>query len=280
MAQSITPTPQANRPLLRVVRDEESPTYDGDWRVTRVELEPKRVSTVMVTADVGRTILGTLGPSAFAVYWHLTMRSKDGQCWPSLDDIADGTTLSRMHVTRMLNALEEGGWITRQKRTNEFGFSTSTLYTIIEKQRTDGCNIVVTSREHEGTVDVTRTSSELVVNKNVVNTLAPSPKTESRKRTAYTDEFETFWVGYPRGHGTKGKAFAEWQKLTAEDRQAAIVGLDAWKSSRRWQEGFIKDADGYLKWRFWDNPPESSRPASTSVNGRYVDKGGIMKVAL
>lgn len=251
---------------------------------------------VMVDTATGETILATLGCSAFGVYWHLCKRSTDGKCWPSLDDIADATSLSRMHVTRMLSALETDGWIAREKRSNKHGLSTSTLYTILEKSRTYGCNIPVTCREPNTVRDVTRTRTKLDTNQNVgeppltpphIESLfdeptpeEPKPKREKPKRSnlpAYTEEFESFWSAYPKGHGSKVPSYSEWRKLSDEDRVLAVEALDAWKQSRRWREGFVRDAERYLKHRMFENPPEPEvlvssngyhKPDRPTKNGR------------
>ena len=148
-----------NRPNLRLVSEEEQATYDGQ--------PVKAPAFVMVDREAGETILATLGGTCFGIWWHLLRRSKDGKCWPSLDDIAEATSLSRMHVTRCLDKLEVGGWITRTKRANTYGLSTSTLYQINVKPRTDACNQPVTSREHAVNIEGPSMLHELEPNKNV-----------------------------------------------------------------------------------------------------------------
>ena len=167
--QSI-PSPQStSSPHLRLLRDEDAPTYDADPPTVRA-----REPFVMVSVSVGETILGTLGPAAFAVYWHLAKRSKDGKCWPSLDDIAEATMLSRKHVTRMLDALERDGWIYRERRSNAFGMATSTLYTLVEKPRTDGCDMTETRPGHDTASNVTRTRVKPELNKKETSPLPPA----------------------------------------------------------------------------------------------------------
>jgi len=140
-------------PHLRVVRDEDTPNYDG---------EPNRRPFVMTDQESGRTILATLGGACFGVYWTLQRHAdKAGTCWPSLDTLADANHLSRMHVTRCLTKLEEGGWITRTKRATTRGLSTSTLYTVSANPSKSGCNTRRTSDEHASVVDVTRTRPKL-----------------------------------------------------------------------------------------------------------------------
>jgi biotin operon repressor len=167
--------------------------------------DPEREPFVMVPTVVGETILGTLGPSAFAVYWHLSKRSKDGVSWPSLDDIAESVSLSRMHVTRMVKALEADGWITREQRTNQYGMATSTLYRLTHKPCTNGCNIPVTSREHDTPFDVTRTRVKLDLNK--IKETAPLPP----KPNGAAADYQTI-IGEP----TYGKVAAQFTALAPQ----------------------------------------------------------------
>lgn len=167
-----------SEPPLRLVLNEEAPAYDG---------QRKSASFVMIPTDVGTTIMGTLGVSAFGVYWHLARRAKDGKCWPSLDDIAEGTMLSRKHVTRMLDALEEGGWVIRTRRTNNFKMATSTMYELPHLSRTYGCDITETSLGHDTPRNVTVTRSITRVEPDYREPpLSPSGGTEKKPRTRGT----------------------------------------------------------------------------------------------
>jgi hypothetical protein len=75
------------------------------------------------------------------------------------------------------------------------------------------------------------------------------------KPPRYPEHFEVFWRAYPTGHGSKKLAFEQWRKIPAAERQAVMDGLDAWKASDRWQRGFVKDAQRWLRDRQWDDPP-------------------------
>ncbi|HXH56582.1 helix-turn-helix domain-containing protein [Iamia sp.] len=114
--------------------EEEQATYDG---------QPVRRPFVMVDRAVGETILATLGGTCFGIWWHLLRRSKDGRCHPSLDDIAESCHLSRKHVTRCLDQLEEGGFITRKRRANSHNMSVNTEYQIAVTPNKRGCDIGV-----------------------------------------------------------------------------------------------------------------------------------------
>lgn len=57
--------------------------------------------------------------------------------------------------------------------------------------------------------------------------LEPCPK---RVRTAYPDQFEDFWKGYPTdANMSKKEAFDVWKRLSADKRLAAIASLSAFR---------------------------------------------------
>lgn len=76
-------------------------------------------------------------------------------------------------------------------------------------------------------------------------------------RDDYPPDFEAFWREYPTGHGSKKKAFAEWRKLKPDDalRAEIMTGLAAWQASERWQRGYVKQAELWLRDQLWPNPP-------------------------
>jgi hypothetical protein len=79
----------------------------------------------------------------------------------------------------------------------------------------------------------------------------------------YTQDFETFWKAYPSGHGVKKKAFGQWKRIRADERQAVMDGLEAWKACDRWQRGFVKEAQTWLEGRQWeDDPPAAAQDMS------------------
>jgi len=78
------------------------------------------------------------------------------------------------------------------------------------------------------------------------------------KPSGYSPEFETFWRAYPSGHGAKKQAWEQWQRLAKDEetQHAIVAALPAWKASDRWQRGYVKDAQRWLRDRQWlDTPP-------------------------
>lgn len=100
--------------------------------------------------------------------------------------------------------------------------------------------------------------------------------TKPRARRRYPPEFEAFWTAYPRGHGVKKLAHAEWLKIRPDpDTVAAIMaGLERWKACDRWKRGYPRDAERFLKYEMWDDDPPAPPPmARASPNGAPGPRG-------
>lgn len=58
-----------------------------------------------------------VGPTAFLVYAMLLRRTNaDGECWPSIQRIADDLHMDRKSIVYALHTLETGGWLSRRNR--------------------------------------------------------------------------------------------------------------------------------------------------------------------
>lgn len=105
--------------------------------------------------------------------------------------------------------------------------------------------------------------------------LSPKPPSPA-KPPAYTVDFESFWQAYPAGHGDKKPSFEAWQKLNPDPEmvQAILDGIHGWQQGQRWREGYIRDAQRWLRDRAWENvpPPFTTTPAATAraPNGRDI----------
>lgn len=79
-----------------------------------------------------------------------------------------------------------------------------------------------------------------------------------RRRGPYSEEFENdFWKPYPSQGQSKADAFAEWQKLSQDDRRAAVAALPAFRQHedarlKRSPDSGRLHACRYLKQRRWE----------------------------
>ena len=72
-----------------------------------------------------------LGSRAKVVYIFLKDHAdKDGTCWPGINTIAAGVSLSRSTVKRALEDLVRAGLVTKERRWRGNGSSSSNLYSV------------------------------------------------------------------------------------------------------------------------------------------------------
>lgn len=73
---------------------------------------------------------------AFTVYRYLLDRAnKDGECWPSVNKIADDIKLSPATVRRAIKDLKKVGLIETKQRYREQGGKSSLLYKMFNRQK-------------------------------------------------------------------------------------------------------------------------------------------------
>lgn len=91
------------------------------------------------------------------------------------------------------------------------------------------------------------------------NDEASKPK---RPQVKYPADFEEFWQAYPSGHGNKGRSYDQWRRIRpdAELHAEIMAGIERWKRSDRWQRGFVKAAEVWLKDAWWANDPPGITP--------------------
>lgn len=108
----------------------------------------------------------------------------------------------------------------------------------------------------------------------VVQPLLLTGPTPLPKRTSPADqrlgEFDLFWAAYhQKGKSSKVKAREEWMKRKPPALQV-MAGLERWKTSQRWQDGFVVDASRFLKEERWLETPEQALAPGMSERTRDV----------
>lgn len=228
-----------------------------------------------------------------------------GIAWPSVALLATDALLSPRQVQRVLTRLETDGVLTIERGVGRTHASTYAItldaLSPAEKHDTamspirdeekvtsgagkgDISSEKVTSRVIKGDIAVSpepyepslRTVREPL---DIAGSPEPDPPPKPKpKRNTYPADFEAFWQAYPSGHGSKIESLAVWKTLAvdAELLDAILAGIDAWKRTKRWQDGFIRDAERFLKKRLWENPeaPTSSNgTAPRAVNQAEIDR--------
>ncbi len=270
-------------PLLRLVRDEASPAYDGQERRAPFCMTPR----ALITEHGAR-----LGMTAVGVYLALqTYTDNAGVCWPSHDAIAAMCGVSRWSVMRAIAALEANGWVIQEKRTRGPHGRDSNRYTLphIVNQYVPHVHIPTEVSSTDA-----HTEGEYVANENKVSSknegryVAPvlqeldtseldtseldtpplSPKGNGRaKPEDYTEGFEAFWSAYPRRDQRKGAA--KWwakHKPDSDLLQRILMAIEQQGLARR-EYQYRPMPTTWLNGERWND----ERPAPTTngaANGR------------
>jgi hypothetical protein len=206
--------------------------------------------------------------------------------YPSVGRLAERTRLARRTVQRCLRNLETIGMIeTVRAATHNFpavyrmpGFLYPTIGGIQKtrgdiltpldvlgatsvRPRGDNYDVRGDIYDVEGRTDVARTEEEQKIEQKNVRDIVETTK---QRPTTYPQDFLDFWKRYPSGHGNKKAAAAQWSRLDDESKVAAVAGLERWLVCDRWQNGYVKAAEIWLRDRWFDDEP----PAKPNGNGK------------
>ena len=193
--------------------------------------------------------------------------------WNALDGDA-----SKMLVMCWLLASENFGYLpTLTKMSFRFRMRVEEILSIlsrlshwIEMRCEHHASTMLATRYHDATPDNTDNTD--------TDTLCPNgsgsdnKKKLSRNKTAYSADFEEFWKSYPdRRNNSKTNAFAEWRKLSEEDRLSAKESLVNFSNyCRRNSDYRVLHCERYLKYRRfegWAMPEEMVAPAAVAKTG-------------
>ena len=155
----------------------------------------------------------TLPSDAKLLYVYLSKYAcNKGECWPSIETLVENSGISKRQILRMLQVLEEKGYIVRQKRRTGNGKSNLYILRYIKPKES-------ATETHSATVAPGQVPGGHLLGATVAHEI--DPLKEKHINNIYTSEFLTFWKCYPR-QIEKKKAFRCWnarlkEKVPAED---------------------------------------------------------------
>ena len=251
------------RPALRLVRDESSPTYDGQER---------RAPFCMVPLEF-LGALPSLDRSAIAVYIVLAGHANsEGKCWPGAATIAREAGISRSQVFRTIPTLQDLGLVAIDPRRNEGMKNQTNVYTLVAPvtlpSRTHATSLVAPTRPK---LDTDNYNQEL-------DTPPLPPKGNGRaKPEDYTEGFDIFWAAYPRKDKRKGAS--EWwakhkpdgdllQRMLTSIKQQGLADLD---------QKFCPMPTTWLNGEQWNNesaPSTNGTRRSAEQTQAHINRGG------
>jgi hypothetical protein len=207
----------------------------------------------------------------------LNYHSEEHGCFPGQERLAADLGVSVDTIGRALNELVTARLIAKKRRgrghTNAYVLLLDSAPT--RNQEYDSAPTRIPDSAPVRTVESAPVRNNLYPVEKDLGKEGDTPLTpQGGERGKPSTQFEQFWAEYPKGHGSKQQSWLQWQKIKPDDNLLAEIlgGLDAWKNCGRWQRGYVKEAQTWLKYRMWaDDPPVDATPRA-GPNGTYRGK--------
>jgi hypothetical protein len=166
--------------------------------------------------------------------------------------------------TRQPSSDDVNARVTKHREGKKQG---ETLQETLQKRK---CNALDKSRE------------DTEKNREEKSSLTLTSPNGSRATPQYSNEFLTFWNQYPNGHGSKKVAFEVWQRLKPDDELQLdiMASLAKWNASEQWQQGYIKDAERFLRNRMWEVDPPPPKPLAPARNKAQEQVDMLKRIAM
>lgn len=185
-----------------------------------------------------------------------------GECWPSLEKIAEDCETTTRTVIRKILLLERLGLVRRVRRAKD-NMKTSNLYQLPASNQ--GFSVV--SQSH---IEVPESHIDVSQSHLGSDTVSPTVVTESHIKHAVetpnetrTSEFDIWWESYPKKTGKK-KAELRFRHLTKSDREA-VMADDLFRRYGHREKRFIKGAAVYLNERAWEDEFDQVEKGSREI---------------
>lgn len=215
--------------------------------------------------------------------------NESGVAWPKTETLAHKVRMSERQVQRMVKALVDQRQLKVEKNAGPKG---TNLYRICHPRQDVTPDIAMSpypdtdvtptpdiAMSPEPSVEPSREPSPISIPRtprsgDMQPEQGAQPESNPPKptRITYPPAFETFWSRYPTGHGVKKLAYDEWKKLRPDAAMVEEIldGIDNWKHSQRWRDGYIKDAERFLKHRMWESEPPATqvKPTTSRAPGK------------
>ena len=199
--------------------------------------------------------------------------NEHGLCWPSISLLVQRAHVGERTVQRAIQALEDGGFITRERRQRENGSDTSNLYRLCLNVAQGGQAWTSVDQRGSGGVNlaphpvggVTQTGGEGVIQTGGEDGLHDTPRTviKNRKKEPSKDisvdsDFEEFWAAYPRRNGPnpKAKAREKYNQMRRANvsHETLMAGVNKLAASRKGEDPkFTPQAATWLNQRRWED---------------------------
>ena len=141
-------------------------------------------------------------------------------------------------------------------------------------------NSLVREIDEERLVQIAQDSVQIAQDVDIESNNITLPSEEGSKNAArllLSGMFEEFWKAYPV-HVNKKRCIALWEKIRPDEAlfRKMLDSIEAWKKSERWQAGYIRDPDTWLRNENWNDevpPPPRSKHRGPDTFFNYQGAG-------
>jgi hypothetical protein len=206
----------------------------------------------------------------------------EGVCWPYMAKVAELAQVSERQVSRCIGQLEEAGLLTRRRTRKDNGELGRYVYTLAlttgHPRPVDHQTSTSGTTGHPRPVPPDTGVRSRTTNRTVTGTVIENIHPSGDGRLADDGRLDEFRDVYPRhrdnglpwGGGSRQPTLARWRKLTAGEREAAIVGARHYAADVVARDAPVKHADGWLRERRWESYQAPVRVAARDGPDRLV----------
>lgn len=204
----------------------------------------------------------------------------EGRCWPSVRSICQWSRLSERSVQESLRRLADAGEISIYPQAGPKGCN---LYRVNAQRGADSAppQKLHPAESAPGGAEYNRGGAEYDIkppqnlhpnhhrttNKTIKEPSSDQPAADRSPSWSFDSWFENiFWPAYPNKAG-KAKAKVGLAKVVRSDSKAAevLAGLDRWKASHQWADGFIQHGSTWVNGQMWQDEPETAEAAAARL---------------
>lgn len=216
-----------------------------------------------------------------------------GECWPSINRVAQRARVSVRTVQRCLAELEDAKLIVREMRNDPNGRSTSNMYRLcFDGQERMPAEASGSQRKRRGvklapypgdaddrgegdTGDGVEGDNSVTVNRTVIRN-----RKKETSNISYDAEFEEFWQAYPKRPGNSKKdalkAYTKARKKLEVLHQDIMTGVKAYAAYREGEPPqYTKTASAWLNGWMWESdwtvPVKKSEPETPEATDADLD---------
>ena len=198
-------------------------------------------------------------PLTIGVYCKLITSGKEFKIY-NIKSLAKAIGISDEKARTTILLLEREGYIKRIPLKNENGKFNGYAYEVepeplpMEERSHAGTGLPENGVPRKPTTPKSGYPENTLPNNNINNKLKDNNKQENNKNNniSIDEDFEIFWKLYDKKND-KVAAKRAWNKLSKEDRAAAIAGIKPYQEAMRFDKQFIRYPSTYLNKRTWED---------------------------